>query len=315
MHIQIVTPAARGSRMGNRITAARWARILKQLGHQVQIGTRYEGQAADVLIGLHARKSASSIRSFCERYPERPCVVALTGTDLYGDLQRSTTAQDSLKLASRLVLLQPAGVEEIPVALRGRCRVIFQSAIGIRKVPPLRRSFEVVVAGHLRPVKDPFRTAYAVRQLPASSSIKVTHVGAALSDRMREMAEAEMDRNTRYRWVGEQTHGRTRRLIARARLLVLSSRMEGGASVIAEALVNGTPVIASDISGNRGMLGDRFPALFPLADTRALRELLVRFEADREFAREIRRWCRDLAPQHAPRNEVRCWKELLAEIS
>ena len=89
--------------MGNRITAARWARILKQLGHHVQIGTRYEGQSADLLIGLHARKSASSIRSFCERYPKRPCFVALTGTDLYGDLQRSTIAQDSLKLASRFL--------------------------------------------------------------------------------------------------------------------------------------------------------------------------------------------------------------------
>lgn len=315
MHIQIVTPAARGSRMGNRITAVRWARILKQLGHHVQIGTRYDGQAADVLIGLHARRSASSVRSFCDRYPERPCVVALTGTDLYGDLQRSTSAQDSLKLASRLVLLQPAGVQEIPIALRGRCRVIFQSAIGIRKVQPLRRSFEVVVAGHLRPVKDPFRTAYAARQLPASSLIKVTHVGAALSTRMREMAEAEMERNSRYRWLGEQTHGRTQRLIARASLLVLSSRMEGGASVIAEALVNGTPVIASDVSGNRGMLGDRYPALYPLADARALRQLLVRFETDREFAREIRRWCRDLAPQHALSHEVRCWKTLLAEIN
>ena len=301
--------------MGNRITAVRWARIFHQLGHRVQIDTHFDRQAADVLIGLHARKSASSIRSFCERHPERPCVVALTGTDLYGDLQRSAAAQESLKLANRLVLLQPAGLQEIPVALRRRCRVIFQSAIGTRKVPPLRRSFEVVVAGHLRPVKDPFRAAYAVRQLPAASQIKVTHVGAALTARMRELAEREMERNRRYRWLGEQTHGRTRRLIARARLLVLSSRMEGGASVIAEALVNGTPVIASDISGNRGMLGDRYPALYPLADTRALRELLVRFENEREFARQINQWCRSLAQQHAPKNELRCWQQLLAEFT
>ncbi|HIA67442.1 TPA: hypothetical protein EYN98_15570 [Candidatus Poribacteria bacterium] len=47
--------------------------------------------------------------------------------------------------------------------------------------------------GHLRPVKDPFRVANAVRLLPASSQIKVLHAGAALSPDMESEAVAETE--------------------------------------------------------------------------------------------------------------------------
>ena len=43
-----------------------------------------------------------------------PLVVALTGTDLYGDIHTSPEAQTSLDLATRLVVLQPMGIRELP---------------------------------------------------------------------------------------------------------------------------------------------------------------------------------------------------------
>ena len=179
MQILIVTPSGPGSRTGNRITAMRWARILRNLAHRVSLSTEYSGQRCDLLIGLHAHKSARSIRRFRADHPHHPLVVAMTGTDLYRDLGRSRSAQASLEVATRTVLLQPAGIEQIPSVFRSKCRVIYQSAIPSASREPLKRQLEVIAAGHLRPVKDPFRPAYAVRNLPLESRLRVTHLGAA----------------------------------------------------------------------------------------------------------------------------------------
>src|SRR5213079_1662071 len=106
----------------------------------------------------------------------------LTGTDLYRDIHRSAVARRSLELATRLVALQPHGVEELPAELRGKTRVIFQSVDAPKRRPsPAAEAFEVCVLGHLRPVKDPFRAAAAARLLPATSRVRIVQIGAALS--------------------------------------------------------------------------------------------------------------------------------------
>ena len=83
-----------------------------------------------------------------------------------------------------------------------------------------------------------------------------------------------MRREPRYRWLGGRTHAQTLGWIARSHLLVVSSAMEGGANVIAEAARIGTPVLASRVSGNVGMLGRNYPGYFPLFDERALAGLI-----------------------------------------
>ena len=80
MRIEIVTPARPGSRQGNRVTASRWAQLLRELGHDVHITSEYSGENRDCLIALHARKSAAAVRRFRQRHPNRPIVVCLTGT-------------------------------------------------------------------------------------------------------------------------------------------------------------------------------------------------------------------------------------------
>ena len=83
MRIILVTPAPPRSRAGNRATATRWANIFKSLGHQVEIATAYSGQNADMMIALHAWRSAQSIQQFSDAFPGRPLIVAITGTDAY----------------------------------------------------------------------------------------------------------------------------------------------------------------------------------------------------------------------------------------
>ena len=315
MRLLIVTPAPKGSRKGNRITADRWARLLRKLGHRVATADSFRDQPCDVVIGLHARKSAVSIRRFRARRPDGRLVVVLTGTDLYHDLPRSRAAQRSIALADRIVVLQARAVDALPRGLRAKARVIVQSAVGPKSRPARRAdAFEVCVVGHLRPVKDPFRTALATRNLPPKSQIIVWHLGAALSPEMARRARAEMLRNPRYRWLGDVPHAQALRVLARSRLLVNSSKMEGGANAICEALACGVPVLSSRIDGSIGLLGEDYPGYFHFGDTLGLASLLSRFEMDAVFRKQLQSRCRELARIVEPRRELAAWRRLLTEL-
>jgi putative glycosyltransferase (TIGR04348 family) len=244
-----------------------------------------------------------------------PLVVALTGTDLYNDIRTSPEAEQSLELATRLVVLQPKGIEELATHLQDKTRVIYQSALrSNQQVARSKKTFDVCVLGHLRPVKDPFRAAAAARFLPQTSRIRVVHVGRALSDDMADRARAEMAENPRYRWLGELPRWRALRVLAHSHALVLSSVMEGGANVISEALVASVPVLASRIAGSVGLLGEDYPGYFPVADTLALTRLLERAETDRVFYNALAARCAQQAHLFHPDREREAWKQLLEEL-
>jgi putative glycosyltransferase (TIGR04348 family) len=315
MRIFMACPAPAHSRKGNRVTAVRWARILRSLGHRLTIDREYEGTPCDLCIALHARRSHQAVVQYRRIYPERPLVVALTGTDLYRDIRTSRRAQQSLEQADRLIVLQPKGRAELPPRLRRKVRVIYQSAqpTHVAAVKD-RHCFEVCVLGHLRREKDPLRTALALRLLPAESPVRVVHAGEALDPALAARVRALTAQDSRYRWIGEVPRWQARRILARSRLLVLSSRMEGGANVISEALVDGVPVVASRIPGSEGMLGERYPGFFPVGDTRALGRLLLRAASEPEFYDQLKRWCDRLAPLFEPARERETWKRLLREL-
>lgn len=316
MKIQLVTPAPLRFNNGNKITALRWAGILRKLGHKVSITQHYDGQPCDLLIALHARRSYPSIEQFYKNHPERPLVVALTGTDLYKDIRVDANARRSLELATRLVALQKLALAELPKRLHSKTRVIYQSAAPVRNRagPWSAAILKVCVIGHLRAEKDPLRTALAARRLPAASRIHVTHIGRALDDAVERRARAEMNRNFRYRWIGELSHARTRRVLAESHLLAITSRMEGSSNVLSEALASGVPVIASKIPGLMGTLGNAYPGFFPVGDTRGLATFLAKAEADGKFYALLKRTCRRLAPLVKPSREIEDWKRMLREF-
>jgi putative glycosyltransferase (TIGR04348 family) len=290
--IRIAVPPGAGARSGNWISATRWGRLLKDLGYRTQVREDWAGEPADCLVALHARRNARAAQAFRRAYPDRPLVVVLTGTDLYRDLRTHASARRSLMLADRLVVLQSEAIEALPTAVRDRAHVIYQSARPLQPAPaPRLRSFDVACVGHLRTVKDPMRAAMACRALPLTSRIQVIHAGAATTPALEARATQETEQNARYTWVGNLTPSNAHRLIARCRVLVVSSRMEGGANVIAVAVVNRTPILASRVSGNIGMLGGEYPGYFECGNTTALTELLQRCERDPSFLRTLQTLC------------------------
>lgn len=314
MRIVLITPYGAEHRNGNWHTAARWAAFLRDGGYEVEVATEWNGAPADLMIALHARRSYKSIQAFAELYPSRPLIVVLTGTDLYRDIQSDPDAQTSLDLAHRLVVLQGRGVDELRPEHAAKTRIIYQSAPDIPHQPQLGGPFRVLVVGHLREEKDPFRAALASAYLPEHSRTQITHLGRALSEEMAQTARLAEGKLPRYHWLGEQSHEDVMAHFARADLLVVSSVMEGGANVICEALAAGVPVLASAVSGNIGMLGDDYPGYYPLEDERRLAQLISRAESDPDFYAELVRECRRRRALMTPQREASSVRQLVGEF-
>lgn len=332
MRVAVATPVRPGTTSGNSVTAERWARRLTELGHDVTVvsvdpaalstvtgPSAPDGfRSADLLVALHARRCAGVVAWWHTAYPDRPLVVGLTGTDLYHDLPDDADALASLHAATRLVVLQPRGIDLLrsfdPV-FAAKTTVVHQSA-----EPPLRaraqsaEHLRIVVLAHLREVKDPFLTARAARLLPAGSRVTVDHAGAAHDDSWHEAAAREMAENPRYHWHGELARPDAMTLLARADLLACTSLLEGGANVVTEAISVGVPVVGTYIDGNLGLLGDDYPGLVPVGDAEALAHLLDRIERHPDELADLQ--SRIDARRHLtePTNERHAWQEVLAAL-
>ncbi len=287
---------------GNWHTAKRWARCLAPHA-RVSIDNEWRGASADVLIALHARRSAASIAAFARQYPERPLIVVLTGTDLYRDIAVDESAKRSLALASRLVVLQDEGLDAVPPEYAGKTITIYQSARFLRPGRPSRQHFDLALVGHVRPEKDPLTALRALQRLPADLPVRLFHIGGDLDAELAAKVRAQAGGDVRYRPLGALPQAATRQLIKRCRLLLLPSLMEGGANVLIEAVTSGVPVLGSDIPGNRGMLGVDYPGWFPAGDAARLADLILAAAHDQNFYALLAKHCAERVSLFSPAHE------------
>lgn len=305
----IVTPALRAANNGNWKTAWRWQRHLAARFNARIVDAWPDARAAGdrVMIALHARRSAASIAAWAAAHPGRGLAVTLTGTDLYRDIQFDAAAQHSLQLAQILITLQERAPEALPADVRGKARVIYQSTSSRQTLEKSGRHLRALMVGHLREEKSP-ETLFAAARLLANlhtnhADIRLDHIGAGLDPALAEAAQATMRAAPNYRWLGGLPHETVRRRIQRAHVLIHASRMEGGAHVIIEAIVSGTPVLAARVDGNVGMLGEDYAGYFAWNDAPALADLLLRCRRDTDFLRRLLAQCRLRAPLFEPASE------------
>lgn len=318
----IVTPALRDANNGNWQTTQRWQRLLRDR-YYVRLVRQWPSSLAcsdSAMIALHARRSADSIAAWARAYPERGLAVVLTGTDLYRDIAVDASAQASLEWASQLVVLQQAGPAALPAQLRAKCRVIYQSTTARQVLEKSPHRLRVLMVGHLREEKSPETLFAAARLIAGDANIFIDHIGEALDPVLGEAARATMAAVPNYRWLGGLPHAEVRRRIQRAHVLVHCSRMEGGAHVIMEAIASGTPVLASRIDGNLGMLGTDYGGYFPLGDAATLATLIRDCAESRrprhgdDLLAALMRQCARRAPLFTPEAERDALRRLADDL-
>ena len=312
----IVTPALADANNGNWQTARRWSKMLST-DYRVRLATSWDGtagDAADVLVALHARRSAESIARWAAQQPARPLVVVLTGTDLYRDIHSDPSAQHSLDVAQRLIVLHERAVDDLPPQHRAKAVACFQSTPARTPLQKTQQHLNALMVGHLREEKSPQTYFEAARLLRARPDIRLDHIGAALDPALGREAQATQHCCPRYRWLGALPHAATRQRIQRAHVLVHPSRMEGGAHVVMEAVRSGTPVLASRIAGNVGMLGASYAGFFVPGDAQGLAALLRRCRDEPPTIATLRAQCEARAPLFEPTRERATLLALLADL-
>lgn len=305
----IISPSLANANNGNGHTASRWQNFLVA-DADVTLALTWDGAPVDIMLALHAYRSADAIARFASVYPGRPLIVVLTGTDIYRDANKDGTVLHSLEVATHLVVLQDQALLELPAHLQKKARVIVQSAPRRARLKPNKTTFDFVAVGHLRGEKDPLTLMRAVQAIPQAAKIRVMHIGAALDDALGVAAQQTMQRCPNYRWLGGLQRNQARRWIAHSRALIHPSIMEGGAHVIIEAVQSGVPVLASAMSGNIGMLGTDYAGYFPVGDAEALAKLMLRFVSDQAFAGQIVAQCAARAALFEPEHERQLVRQL-----
>ena len=278
--------------------------------------TDYQGEACDVLIVLHAWRSAKAVEDFRRQWPDKPLIVVLTGTDIYfHQHEYPEVTYASMDKADLLIGLHDLVGLDIPERYRSKLLILRQSAEkpqrpGVSRLEP--GQFNICVIGHLRDEKDSLRAAFASRRLPQDSQVIVSCAGKPHNDEWRDKALQESRDNPRFHWLGELNKPELANLMAISSLMVISSVMEGGANVVSEACRAGLPILASDIPGNRGLLGEDYPGYFPARDDRTLAELMNRAETDAEFLAELKKQVIKLAASFTPERERQSLEQALA---
>ena len=301
-----------GALGGNRTTALRWARILRQLGWNVIRSAKRESERADLILALHAVHTRGEVKQLGDKHPEAKLIVACTGTDIY---EARADSQELLDRADRIILLQERALDELSDSQRERARVIYQSTPPLEDAPsPPTDHLRVALIANLRDVKDPLLPAKAARLLPESSRLQIIHLGASIESGLTEEAKRETEENPRYEWRGHISRLEALKLLASSHAAVLPSKNEGGANLITEAFAMGTAVIASDIPGNIGLLDEDHPGLFPAGDAGALAKLFERLEDEEGFLQELSLRSQERAWISTPSKERESWESLLAEL-
>ena len=298
--VLIYSPFPHQTGQGNSVTADRTELILHKAGFSVlSEGGSYSGEDARCLVALNARRSAGVVAEFDKLHPGRQVIVIVTGSDInHPEMEEGESeTRRTMARAHALVMLHQTDLERLPGDLQQKAVCIFPSVRlpdGMQHQPAQGDRFEAIMAGNLRLVKNPQLAVEAARLLGDDSPVYINSYGDATGELAIEMNKSSAE-VAHFQWCGKVGHAELLNKMARAHVLLNTSLFEGGANAICEAATIGLPVVASDIQGNVGMLGEDYPGLFPGGDARALADLLQRCAGSASFYADLKQWVKQRA--------------------
>lgn len=316
--IIIYSPYSTETAQGNAISAFRLEKILEGLRYRVEIESMgYSGVESSHLIALNAWRSAEVIKQFRKQNPASRVIILITGSDINHEdfSDPDSVVRRSMSDADALVMLHDIEYGKLPADLQDKCTVIHPSVClpsHLRHMPT-DRDFLVMMSGNLRKVKHPRLAVEIAKILPSSSGVKIHSYGEAEGDILEMVTEASKELEN-YQWEGRKEHAETLEIMQHTQLLLNTSHAEGGANAICEALSLGIPVIATDIRGNRGMLGEDYMGFYAEKDASAGAALLLRAETDHQFYKDLVAQVKARAPLFSYANESKLWRELVKSI-
>lgn len=139
-------------------------------------------------------------------------------------------------------------------------------------------SLRLIFVGSLIPRKSVSTLIRALALLPLHHTLTIVGEGPE-EDALRDLCDS-LGLADRVTFLGQKHPEELPGLLAESDVLVLPSLSEGRPNVILEALAAGRAVVASDIDGNRELIGqDERGLLFPPGDVHALTDRLQRLDS------------------------------------
>lgn len=312
MSIIISSAYSLDSQKGNSITARRISSLLGKAGQNARAICDEQLPACDTLIALHATKTLHHSRRFKRDNPQGNLIIYLTGTDLYRELPAGNPDFfEALELADYLVVSQSISLSSIPVIYQHKARVVTASVelpeITSIATPPQP---SLALVGHLRAVKNPFLLTHALALLP-DLDIHAYSIGESREEEMSATARKWEQREERYRWLGNLPHSDALGWMQQVTATLNTSHLEGGANSIAESIVLGTPVLASRIEGNLGMLGDDYAGYFTPNSPTELANLIHRTVTDPAFLAQLQQQVKARQANFSTEQETAGWLTII----
>jgi glycosyltransferase involved in cell wall biosynthesis len=206
--------------------------------------------------------------------------------------RRALTLADGVIVTSTLLL--PALGTRIQSAV-----IPYPIAMDVMELASAKREERIILVGTVQPRKGVDVWARSLNEMlrrrPKATALLLgadtptAPDGLSMAAHVQRLIDPRLV--NRFRWIGSAAHDQARTLIAESALLVVPSRLESFSFVAAEALLAGTPVLASDMVG----IAEHVPSLprFAVDDVEALAQAQIDVLADQAAAQACAIRCRD----------------------
>lgn len=239
--------------------------------------------------------SPTTAAAVCSMVLRRPYLALATTSGEFSETQYvmgsrlASLRRRLLSRASYLVAQTEMVAEELTQFVPSGRVAVMPNPVELVDAPPLTGAPRVLYTGRLSEEKNLLRLLDAWRTVAAQRpDALLTLAGEggpyrSVEPQLRELVsgDAVLRRSVRFTgWVLD-----VRPLLADADVYVLPSLTEGMSNALLEACAWGRVVVASDIPGNRAVLGDDHPLLFAPEDTTSLLRALELALGDEQVRR------------------------------